>query len=45
MPYISTVSFKKDPEKSIDNTIKEINSIARKFIAFNPLIELIVIRD
>ena len=29
------VSFQKDPEKSIDNTIGEINSMARKLVAFS----------
>ena len=39
------VSFQKDPEKSIDNTIGEINSIARKLVAFSPAIALIVIKE
>ena len=33
-----------DPAKSIDNTIGEISSIARKLVAFNPAIILIAIR-
>ena len=39
------VTFKKDPAKSIDNTIGEISSMARKLVAFNPAITLIATRE
>ena len=43
--YTKYISFQKDPEKSIDNTIGEINSIARKLVAFSPIIALIIIKE
>ena len=39
------VTFKKDPAKSIDNTIGEISSMARKLVAFNPAITPMAIRE
>ena len=39
------VTFQKDPEKSIDATIGEINTMAKKLVGFNPIIALLATRE
>ena len=34
-----------DPEKSIDATIGEINTIVKKLLGFNPIIVLLAIKE